>query len=217
MDRRLIAQPHSLGWKRTADCPTSISGCVRLDNVSGRGRLKRDCWDTSFRWAHNSRGDRITGHGKGISLEGRSTLTLKWSLRRINIGEKQNMYRGVKAWQDAKSPVTCQRRRAQSSLSGLGRWRPIPGRVNQSPEMERWRWDEGWLLEIYDKTMPEITMETGATSAGCLAGRCLSMEDVIDVRIYETSRRCKWATTGAKNLVKTLVAVAKPKGATFHW
>ncbi len=35
--------------------------------------------------------------------------------------------------------------------------------------------------------MPEITMETGATSAGCLAGRCLSMEDVIDVRIYETS------------------------------
>ncbi len=63
----------------------------------------------------------------------------------------------------------------------------IPGCVVQSHEMElHLRWDEGQLLQVYDTSEPEVTMETEVMSAARLLGRCLSMDNVIDVRVYET-------------------------------
>ncbi len=62
------------------------------------------------------------------------------------------------------------------------------------------RRDEGRLLEVYDKPEPKVTMETEVMKAGRLADGRLSIE----------------AATGAKSLVKSLGAVAKPNWRTFH-
>ena len=40
---------------------------------------------------------------------------------------------------------------------------------------------------VYDKSKPEVVVETEVTSAGRLVGGHLSMEDVVHVRIHETS------------------------------
>ncbi len=49
------------------------------------------------------------------------------------------------------------------------------------------RQEEGRLLEVYDETKPQVTMETGVAGAGHLVAGCMSMEDAVDVRIHQTS------------------------------
>ncbi len=85
---------------------------------------------------------------------------------------------------------------ALSNLPEPGMEKTILGSVNQSSDMEHnLRWDEVQLLEVYNKTEPEVTVESEVTSAGCLVGTCLSMENVIDVWVHQTSLQvqvCCW-------------------------
>ncbi len=111
----------------------------------------------------------------------------------------------LELWQGSSSPEPHQR----SSLSELGKERPSSWLCRPKPqdgastEMGRGMSSAGlWPAE--PEREPEMTTETGVVGAGHLVHRLLSMEDVIDLRIHETSCRCKWATTGAKSLVKAL-------------
>ncbi len=62
-----------------------------------------------------------------------------------------------------------------------------PGCDNQAPRMEHHlRWDEVWLLEVYDKPQPEVTKEIKVASARRLVGVRMSMNDVVNVRIHAT-------------------------------
>ncbi len=116
-------------------------------------------------------------------LWGWSTLMSKRPLRRSDRGWKRNVHRGTKAWQDARSPVTCRRHWAETWV----RPKPpelqhqAPGCVDQSPRMSiTWeKKNEGQLLEVYNKLKPEVTIETEVATAGSLVGGWLSMEDVV--------------------------------------
>ncbi len=94
-------------------------------------------------------------------------------------------------------------------------WEDRPsGSVDQSPEMEHhMRRNECRLLKVYNKPEPEVTMETEAVSAGRLVGGCLSMEDVVDVRIYETCLKMQMGLH-VPRVVQTLGTVARPKRRT---
>ncbi len=63
-----------------------------------------------------------------------------------------------------------------------------------------------------------MTMEVEVVSVGHLVGGCLSMKDVIDVRIHEASLQSaeQVGCYRSQEFCKTLGAVARPKGRTFH-
>ncbi len=62
-----------------------------------------------------------------------------------------------------------------------------PGRVDQSSQVVHYlRRDKGRLLEVYDKTQLEVTMET-VVGARCLVCRRLCIKDVIAVGVHQTS------------------------------
>ena len=75
-----------------------------------------------------------------------------------------------------------------SILSEPGTGKPVPWLCRSVPQVEHYlRRDKGRLLKVYDKTQLEVTPETDVAGARSLAGGCLCMEDVVDVRVHQTS------------------------------
>ena len=77
--------------------------------------------------------------------------------------------------------------------------------------------NEGQLCEVDNEPQREVTAETDVGSATCLEEGGLSMENLVCVRIHETSLHMQMNCYRSQDLGEDPGAVAKPKGSTFHW
>ncbi len=199
----------------------------------GERRWRGTPGDTSSWWDQNSRVDWITGDDKGISFKEQCTPMPKRSLRRVN-KNKDKTYTGEHG--HGKTPTAMLPAEGIEQRHSLGPTSPemhalscpskpwmektIPGSVDQSSKMEHdLRWDEGWLLEVYNKVKTRAWIKWQRRLRSWVQAAWLAdawpWKMPLMYGYIRHPCRCKCADRG--DMSETQGAVAKPKGRTFHW